>query len=272
MTAAHKEFEPSSFERPEGITTAQICIKSGLLAGEHCWPGYRRTELFAEDTRPTEVGNDFVAVNVMEVPEEALEEHPEFIEEYPCLQWNRWVEHDEECYGPHEGKFMYNRPPVDFEEVKQAAKIYYRGGYSLDRALRLIPRDALTMVPTVSCTDLPGVFEEPEPEPTEPIEGEEAEYSLEITDHLFKPMLLTIYKGQVAHLHITNTGEKKHNFSIDVLGIDVDVEPGETVVVDLQADNEGIYRFYDKHGRSRMKQGRLLVKVPEQAPEEETTP
>ena len=39
-----------------------------------------------------------------------------------------------------------------------------------------------------------------------------------------------------------------------------------------KADNEGIYRFYDKHGRSRMKQGRLLVKVPEQVPEEETTP
>jgi len=58
MAYAHKDLPYRDFERPDGITTAEICTESGMLATDACRNDPRgpavRTELFAVGTVPTE--------------------------------------------------------------------------------------------------------------------------------------------------------------------------------------------------------------------------
>jgi len=263
MTAAHADLEPVSFKKPDNITRAEICIKSGLLAGETCWPAFRRTEVFIKGTQPAEIGDDFTQVSVLQVTAEELAAHPEYIEQFPSLQWNKWVKYEPGCYGTPETKYMYNRPPVDFDEVKQAAQIFYKNRYTDGRALGFVPKDAFNMVPTVSCKDLPAIFgSQSGPRSSEPIEGDEADYELHINDRMFSPVLLNVYKDQLVHLHITNNSSKKAEFTMRSFDISVSVEPGETVTVDFTPEKTGIFTFYDKDSRSIIRQGRLIVRRP----------
>lgn len=69
MERAHKDLEYKEFERPEGLTEATICTKSGKLAVEgmcDCDPrgSMVRTEYFANGTAPTEYCDHHVKVTI----------------------------------------------------------------------------------------------------------------------------------------------------------------------------------------------------------------
>lgn len=59
MEQVHAELPYKDFEVPSGLTTATICMESGMLAGELCKRDPRgdrtRTEIFVKGTQPTEV-------------------------------------------------------------------------------------------------------------------------------------------------------------------------------------------------------------------------
>ena len=71
MTKIHEDLPAAKFEQPEGIVTAKICSKSGLLATEKCNCGSQEhglvyTEYFVKGTVPTEHCDVHVTARVCE--------------------------------------------------------------------------------------------------------------------------------------------------------------------------------------------------------------
>jgi uncharacterized cupredoxin-like copper-binding protein len=61
-------------------------------------------------------------------------------------------------------------------------------------------------------------------------------------DIAFDPKDVTIAAGTAITLSLLNTGVAAHNFSVDELGISVDLAPGETQTVSVNA-LAGTYEF-----------------------------
>jgi uncharacterized cupredoxin-like copper-binding protein len=59
----------------------------------------------------------------------------------------------------------------------------------------------------------------------------------------FDPKDVTIAAGTAITLSLLNTGVAAHNFSVDELGISVDLAPSETQTVSVNAP-AGTYEFY----------------------------
>jgi uncharacterized cupredoxin-like copper-binding protein len=70
-----------------------------------------------------------------------------------------------------------------------------------------------------------------------------AEVTLEAVDLAFKPSDLVIVANTPVTVTVHNDGVALHNFSVDALGISVDVLPGETKTVKINAP-AGEYEFY----------------------------
>jgi plastocyanin/mono/diheme cytochrome c family protein len=67
--------------------------------------------------------------------------------------------------------------------------------------------------------------------------------TLEAVDIAFKPTELTVKADTPTTVTITNTGAALHNFSVAELGVSVDIQPGETQTVEINAP-AGSYQFY----------------------------
>lgn len=70
-----------------------------------------------------------------------------------------------------------------------------------------------------------------------------AAVTLEAVDLAFKPSDLVILADTPDTVTVHNGGVALHNFSVDALGISVDVVPGETKMVTINAP-AGEYEFY----------------------------
>jgi uncharacterized cupredoxin-like copper-binding protein len=67
--------------------------------------------------------------------------------------------------------------------------------------------------------------------------------TITMVDIAFQPNALTIPANTDVTITLNNTGVTMHNFSIDQLGISVDVQPGQTGSVTINA-TAGTYQFY----------------------------
>jgi plastocyanin len=67
--------------------------------------------------------------------------------------------------------------------------------------------------------------------------------AIELLDIRFAPNDVTITADTDVAVTLTNVGQVPHNFSIDELGIDIDVAPGDEAVALINAP-AGEYRFY----------------------------
>jgi uncharacterized cupredoxin-like copper-binding protein/mono/diheme cytochrome c family protein len=88
--------------------------------------------------------------------------------------------------------------------------------------------------------------EEEESAPSDVEEGEAGEagaYVVESHDIFFEPTELEIPADTTVTISLPNLGAAPHNFSIDELGISVDLAPGETGEVQINAP-AGEYEFY----------------------------
>lgn len=67
--------------------------------------------------------------------------------------------------------------------------------------------------------------------------------TIEMVDIAYKPNVVTIPAGQAVQIVFPNTGHLPHDFTQDQLGLDIDVDSGETktIVVNVPA---GDYDFY----------------------------
>ncbi len=62
-------------------------------------------------------------------------------------------------------------------------------------------------------------------------------------DIYFEPTEFTIASGETVTVSLPNEGAAPHNFAIDELDISVDLAPGETKSVDINAE-PGVYEYY----------------------------
>jgi plastocyanin len=77
--------------------------------------------------------------------------------------------------------------------------------------------------------------------------GDEVE--LELDDYYFEPTFLKASPGATVHVELENDGDDPHTFTIDALGIDQEVAPGDSASVDVTLPQEGAVRFYCRfHG------------------------
>lgn len=79
----------------------------------------------------------------------------------------------------------------------------------------------------------------------------------------FEPKELRAPLGSEVTFSVKNEGDRVHNFTLSFLGIDQDIQPGQTVQIRLKVDPppEGLnfYTFYDKNYQAEGMQGRLNV-------------
>ncbi len=79
----------------------------------------------------------------------------------------------------------------------------------------------------------------------------------------FDPDKLSARLGDEVSLSLHNDGDQVHNFTLSFLGIDQDIQPGETVEVRFTVTEppKGLdfYTFYDKNFQGEGMQGRLNV-------------
>ncbi|MFN8594318.1 MAG: cupredoxin domain-containing protein [Thermomicrobiales bacterium] len=73
--------------------------------------------------------------------------------------------------------------------------------------------------------------------------GASDKFTVESHDIFFQPKEITIPSGKEVTLLLPNLGASPHNFSIDALNISVDIAPGETKEVKINAP-EGQYEYY----------------------------
>jgi plastocyanin len=71
----------------------------------------------------------------------------------------------------------------------------------------------------------------------------EGEFRIDMVDIAFEPNTLTIPADTDVTISLPNTGALPHNFSIDELGISVDVAAGDTGTATINAP-AGTYEFY----------------------------
>jgi plastocyanin len=109
-----------------------------------------------------------------------------------------------------------------------------------------------------SCTDAAGGGTVTD-KGTESVSG--SEFELEADDEdgefYFKP---TCLKGSgTVELEVKNEGSVEHNFSVTSMGIDSDVEAGETVKVSVTFPAQGATPFFCKYHAGRGMKGALIA-------------
>jgi plastocyanin len=79
------------------------------------------------------------------------------------------------------------------------------------------------------------------------------EVDVEMDDYYFEPTFLKASPGATIQVKLENEGDDNHTFTIDALGIDQEVAPGESATVDVTLPQEGAVRFYCRfHGGQGM--------------------
>ncbi|WP_067724528.1 cupredoxin domain-containing protein [Oceanobacillus damuensis] len=86
---------------------------------------------------------------------------------------------------------------------------------------------------------------------TEPLETV-TEIVVELHDDYFSPDSITIAKEETTKLLLENVGQKEHTFTVEKLGIDVEVKPGEQKTITVKPEEPGTYelicRYHEKEG------------------------
>jgi len=75
----------------------------------------------------------------------------------------------------------------------------------------------------------------------------------------FKPKVITIRKGEVAHIVLT-TADVEHCFAVDPLRIEKRIVPGKSTELDLVSDHAGTLPFYCcLEAEDEAQKGRIVV-------------
>jgi uncharacterized cupredoxin-like copper-binding protein len=69
------------------------------------------------------------------------------------------------------------------------------------------------------------------------------EITIELTDTGFEPSHFESAVGRDVTITLENTGSRPHNFTMDELDIDIDLDPGETATVEIAMPKLGEYTY-----------------------------
>jgi plastocyanin len=83
--------------------------------------------------------------------------------------------------------------------------------------------------------------------------------SLELDDFYFEPTVLVGEAGQQLSIELENEGEATHTFTIDDLGVDEELQPGDSVETEVTFPDSGALPFYCRFHTSQGMNGGLSV-------------
>ncbi|WP_047986480.1 cupredoxin domain-containing protein [Ornithinibacillus californiensis] len=95
-------------------------------------------------------------------------------------------------------------------------------------------------------------------EQLKPLETEET-IEVELDDDYFKPEVITIPNGKTTELLLKNEGKKEHTFTVEKLGIDVEVQPGEEKTVTVKPEASGTYELICRYHVKEGMVGKVIV-------------
>lgn len=78
---------------------------------------------------------------------------------------------------------------------------------------------------------------------TQPSEMEKT-IEVELNDDYFNPEVITIPTGKTTTLILKNKGKKEHTFTVEKLGVDVEVQPGKENTITINPKDSGTYELY----------------------------
>lgn len=129
----------------------------------------------------------------------------------------------------------------------------WRGGARSPISSRVAARDAAPLflaspIATPWATPLPLYT----PIPVSAARNVVGQAKIELTDRGFIPSRFEQAINQPITFTLVNTGTRRHNFSIDELKVDVDVEPGETKTITIPSPRRlGEYTYYSNTPEDR---------------------
>ena len=116
---------------------------------------------------------------------------------------------------------------------------------------------ALAMVVVVTSLGSLGVFAE-SGVVTQPMETRKS-IEVELKDDFFNPKVITIPNGTATTLIVKNKGSKKHTFTVEKLGIDVEVQPGEEKNITVNPKQPGTYELICRYHFQEGMVGKVIV-------------
>lgn len=115
----------------------------------------------------------------------------------------------------------------------------------------------LAMIVVVTTHGSLGVFAE-SGVVTQPMETVKA-IEVELNDNYFNPKGITILNGKTTPLILKNKGKKEHTFTVEKLGIDVEVQSGEEKTITVEPKNPGTYDLICRYHFHEGMVGKVIV-------------
>ncbi|QCJ44612.1 cupredoxin domain-containing protein [Bacillus sp. S3] len=103
-----------------------------------------------------------------------------------------------------------------------------------------------------------GVFAE-SGEVTQPTETVKA-IEVKMNDDYFNPKVITILNGKTTPLILKNEGKREHTFTVEKLGIDVEVQPGKEKTITVSPKEPGTYQLICRYHFTKGMDGTVIVK------------
>lgn len=94
---------------------------------------------------------------------------------------------------------------------------------------------------------------------TQPVQTVKA-IEVQLNDDYFNPKVITIPNGRTTTLMLKNVGQKMHTFTVEKLGIDVEVQPGKVTTITVGPKNPGTYQLICKYHFNEGMVGQVIVK------------
>ena len=116
----------------------------------------------------------------------------------------------------------------------------------------------LTIIVVVNNAGLLGVFAESGvvSKPMETVKSIE----VELIDDFFNPNVITIPNGTTTTLILKNKGTKEHTFTVEKLGIDTEIKPGEEKTITVNPKQPGTYELICRYHFQEGMVGKVVVK------------
>jgi plastocyanin len=93
---------------------------------------------------------------------------------------------------------------------------------------------------------------------TQPMETGKIE--VELNDDFFNPKVITIPNGETTTVILKNKGKKKHTFTVEKLGIDVEVLAGKEKSITVNPKVPGTYELICRYHFMKGMDGSIIVK------------
>jgi plastocyanin len=116
----------------------------------------------------------------------------------------------------------------------------------------------LAFIVVMNITGLHGVFAESSviTQPMEMVKNIE----VDLNDDYFNPKDITISNGKTTTLILKNKGQKEHTFTVEKLGIDVEVQPGKEKTITVKPNKPGTYKLICRYHINEGMVGKVIVK------------